>query len=306
MSIWQDKDGYWHVAVARDGKRIHKRCRKGAPKAQAQELEAKIIRDLWEMKHLGKKPDVLIAAAMAEYLKSIQHQKSGNTMKYHALRIAEWIDGQVLKDAPACAARITQELLDEGYARATVNRSLATLKRACNLAYKLGWASENYGDKIELLTEGNERHVYLTKDQIAHICTQDPEIADAVMIAAYTGLRLSELLSLGPVTGDAIYLSSKTKNGRARMIPVARAIREHVARLPIKMPRRTLQQRFKKAAPAGVRWHDLRHSTASLLVNAGVSLYVVGQILGHTTTQTTQRYAHLEDEAKRAAIDLIG
>lgn len=56
----------------------------------------------------------------------------------------------------------------------------------------------------------------------------------------------------------------------------------------------------------GVRWHDLRHSTAILLVNAGVSLYVVGQILGHTATQTTQRYAHLEDEAKRAAIDLLG
>ena len=50
---------------------------------------------------------------------------------------------------------------------------------------------------------------------------------------------------------------------------------------------------------------SVRHSTASLLVNAGASLYVVGQILGHTTTQTTQRYAHLEDDAKRAAIDRI-
>jgi len=48
-----------------------------------------------------------------------------------------------------------------------------------------------------------------------------------------------------------------------------------------------------KSLLADVRIHDLRHSFASFLVNAGRSLYEVQKILGHTQVKTTQRYAHL-------------
>jgi site-specific recombinase XerD len=44
----------------------------------------------------------------------------------------------------------------------------------------------------------------------------------------------------------------------------------------------------------GIRFHDLRHSCASLLINAGVDLYTVGRILGHSQPSVTQRYAHLQ------------
>jgi integrase len=49
----------------------------------------------------------------------------------------------------------------------------------------------------------------------------------------------------------------------------------------------------RKAGLGDVRIHDLRHSFASLLINAGRSLYEVQTILGHTQIKTTQRYAHL-------------
>ncbi len=52
----------------------------------------------------------------------------------------------------------------------------------------------------------------------------------------------------------------------------------------------------KKAGLADVRMHDLRHSFASFLVNAGRSLYEVQKILGHTQVKTTQRYAHLSQD----------
>jgi integrase len=51
-----------------------------------------------------------------------------------------------------------------------------------------------------------------------------------------------------------------------------------------------------KADLADVRVHDLRHSTASFLVNAGRTLYEVQHILGHTQVKTTQRYAHLSHD----------
>jgi integrase len=55
-----------------------------------------------------------------------------------------------------------------------------------------------------------------------------------------------------------------------------------------------------------VRMHDLRHSFASILVSAGASLPLIGQMLGHTQVQTTQRYAHLFDDPMRKAAETVG
>jgi integrase len=55
-----------------------------------------------------------------------------------------------------------------------------------------------------------------------------------------------------------------------------------------------------------VRLHDLRHTYASILASAGLSLPVIGALLGHTQTATTQRYAHLMDDPLRAATERVG
>lgn len=55
-----------------------------------------------------------------------------------------------------------------------------------------------------------------------------------------------------------------------------------------------------------LRIHDLRHSYASYLVSGGVSLPKVGKLLGHTQPATTQRYAHLQDDALRDATNVFG
>ncbi|MGO8422524.1 tyrosine-type recombinase/integrase [Rhizobium ruizarguesonis] len=55
-----------------------------------------------------------------------------------------------------------------------------------------------------------------------------------------------------------------------------------------------------------VRIHDLRHTHASVGVEANLSLQIIGKLLGHTQAKTTERYAHLADDPKRRASDLIG
>ncbi|HUP25410.1 MAG TPA: tyrosine-type recombinase/integrase [Thermoanaerobaculia bacterium] len=62
----------------------------------------------------------------------------------------------------------------------------------------------------------------------------------------------------------------------------------------------------KTAKLDGVRIHDLRHSFASHLVSSGLSLHVVGMLLGHTQAETTARYAHVADKALREAADVMG
>jgi integrase len=62
----------------------------------------------------------------------------------------------------------------------------------------------------------------------------------------------------------------------------------------------------KLAGLSGVRVHDLRHSYASILASAGLSLPVIGALLGHTQPGTTARYAHLYDDPLRAATERVG
>ena len=62
----------------------------------------------------------------------------------------------------------------------------------------------------------------------------------------------------------------------------------------------------KAADLPGYRLHDNRHTHASHLVSSGLSLEIVGRLLGHTNPLTTKRYAHLADDPLRAAAERIG
>ncbi len=55
-----------------------------------------------------------------------------------------------------------------------------------------------------------------------------------------------------------------------------------------------------------VRLHDLRHSFASVGAAGGLSLPMIGALLGHTQAATTQRYAHLAADPLKQAADMIG
>jgi integrase len=54
------------------------------------------------------------------------------------------------------------------------------------------------------------------------------------------------------------------------------------------------------------RLHDLRHTYASILASQGLSLPIIGALLGHTQPQTTARYAHLLDDPLREATERVG
>lgn len=79
-----------------------------------------------------------------------------------------------------------------------------------------------------------------------------------------------------------------------------------IAGQPVKEIQAFWNKVIKEATLENVRIHDLRHTHASHLVSSGLSLSIVGKLLGHTQASTTQRYAHLADESLRQAAELFG
>ena len=145
-----------------------------------------------------------------------------------------------------------------------------------------------------------------------------------------TGARKRELLDARWEDFDEarqVWRIPMTKAGKARHVPLS----DGMVRLLHTVPRfpgcpfvvpnpKTLRPYVsiyaawdtarKAAGLPEVRVHDLRHSFASFLINAGRSLYEVQKILGHTQMRTTQRYAHLSQDtlltAANAAVDAAG
>jgi integrase len=69
---------------------------------------------------------------------------------------------------------------------------------------------------------------------------------------------------------------------------------------------KAVQNAFKRAGLDGFRTHDLRHHAASKLLRGGMSLYELSKLLGHSSIQMTQRYAHLElKSVADKAVDIL-
>lgn len=62
---------------------------------------------------------------------------------------------------------------------------------------------------------------------------------------------------------------------------------------------------MKAAGLKGFRLHDCRHHFASRLVQRGVDLYAVKELLGHSEIAMTERYSHLAPDNLRAAVDAL-
>lgn len=293
-------------------RRTHRVCPKGTTLEQARRFEAKLRQDLFRVIDLGEAPDVSLSKALARYVdEEVSRHKAAKITAQKVQHMQPLIAGRALSEIVAVAAKLVES--ERGRRKpGTTNRKLAILKRVATLSYKKwGWLKEPLGDKIALLPGEVARQTYLDAAQVRelHAACKHQSTKDAVLIAAYTGLRLSELWSITAdmVRDNAVYLPD-SKSGAPRAVPIIGKIRPAVRRWVTteRVPQDTFYFRFIAARKAAgfehVTFHDLRHSCASMLVNAGVDLFVIGQILGHARPATTQRYSHLALETKRRAM----
>lgn len=215
----------------------------------------------------------------------------------------------------------------------TINRYHAGLSSVLQKAAgKWKWISENPARKITRNKENEGCERFLSrKERTALLAaakrSEWPGLHLAILMAISTGARRRELFEL---TWQDIDFQkrearlSDTKNSAPRGLPlipqVVEGLRLTVRRLDTQLiffdptsPQRSMYARlrpyFQKAiAEAGIeplRWHDLRHSCASFLIDAGVPDLVIAAILGHKSLAMTKRYSHLRDGKKREIVDNV-
>lgn len=214
------------------------------------------------------------------------------------------------------------------YKPGSINRVIILLRYMFNLAIK--WEVEgvfrNPTAGIPLLKENNQVERFLSAEEakallIAIKASKNPMLQHIVSMLILTGARKREVLDAKWEDFDMERTSWRipnTKAGKARIVPLSDAATALLTKLrkkkrspcafanPITLkPYKSIYYSWhtarKEAGLDDVRIHDLRHSFASFLVNAGRSLYEVQTLLGHTQIKTTQRYAHLSTTSLRAA-----
>ncbi len=153
---------------------------------------------------------------------------------------------------------------------------------------------------------------------------EDPYTVTAVRLLIFTGARLSEILTLkwDEVDFERSRLALADSQTGEKTIPLSGPASEILRAVPRQKGNPhvicgakpgahlvNLQKPWRRIrAQAGlhdVRLHDLRHSFASVAAGGGMSLPLIGALLGHSQPQTTARYAHLGDDPRQAAAEEI-
>jgi integrase len=212
------------------------------------------------------------------------------------------------------------------------NRVLALLSKMFSLAMEWHWVGSNPTQGIPRFHE-DKRERWLQPEELQRFVKAlneypNQNLADAFRLLLLTGSRKSEVLTAEWSMFDLqqglwTKPSSHTKEKQIEHIPLSIQALELLTHMKKQgdgtgflfpgmsgSPRTTLRVAWSKICQAAgltnVRVHDLRHSYASYLVSNGVSLHIVGRLLGHSQAQTTQRYAHVAHQSLRDASNLFG
>lgn len=309
MSV-RRKGTRWEVRIRSGaGRRIEQRLPAGATRNDAQALEVALRRRLIESA-TGRTDYTLIEALNRWQLEAQRLKSWEKDLKYRAGVLRELAGRYKLSQLVDVAEAIKAHGTANGLTPATINRYLAILKRIGNLALKWGWTQASLGARIESMAGERRRTVFVTQPQLRKLmAAADPRLRDLLQLSVLTGLRRGELLRMthDNLVDRTLVLDAQTKSGLPRVVPLPKGVLAIARRaLPAQIRADNLRKLFDQArAAAGlphVRWHDLRRTYGTWLIQGGANLAQVRDLLGHSDIKTTSVYLSTTRPDLRAAV----
>lgn len=329
---------YWWIAYRDDAGRKIEQSTETTDRAKAALIEAQHRAAIWDEKHHPQPviADPLFDEVLADYLESAQLRRDISRDIYAGRNLAKAFAGRTIRAIqPADIRRYLDDRRRAGVSDSTLKRELNVFCAACN------WAKDENGQDIpnpaarRKPSEPPGRVRWLTSEQAdallaaARSNRRAPYLADFIQLALMTGMRRGELLGLEWSRVDwrnqLVYLD-RQKNGQLGSVPINASAREallsrarfRASQCPaslwvfadpegerLKSVSRSFNSACKTARLEDFHIHDLRHTCAAWLVQAGVPLLEVSQVLRHASIVMTQRYAHLAPHHARSALSRL-
>lgn len=267
------------------------------------------------------------------YLKYVQQYKRSADGDESKLRLHQYdyFGHRRLCDITTRDIQTYHMMISKKLSQSTANRHLALLSMMFNVAIQWDILERSPTKGVKKFKEDNQMQRFLTPEEIGRLYqameTEENKVAvNALKLLLLTGCRREEILKLRweDVSFDSSTLflpDSKTGSRYVQLNGAAMELLKSIVRTkgpfvfpghldgenkPINNPRKCFTRLLKIAKIEGnVRLHDLRHTHASILVNAGASLFVVQKALGHSNPITSQRYSHLSDKTLRDASETV-
>lgn len=321
MHLYRRADSpVWWVAFTLDGRRLRRSTRQTGKVAArlaavgiiAEERQRRPVASAWRLDHLTGTWLAQHGAMRADRA----------TVTYQLANLNRLLGGGTLVRDLTAADIIAYraERKGEGVGNASVNRELALL-RAC-----IRWAAELHGQEPPaglrswrglMLKEPEGRMRALEPGQYrALVDAADDELRTMILLAVTTGLRRDNIrgLTWGQVHLAEARIDVVQKGGRAHSVRLTHPVIAALARLPrggaadCVFPAPNWRRRWERARaraglPEGFRFHDLRHTFATWARHGGIDIADLKDAMGHSSIQTTMRYAKVLPIARRTAFD---
>lgn len=332
MTVTKKKDKYY-CRFQIQGERHHYLCKGATTKQQAEQIEAALkFRLMQQVNGVMPREDkkIKLSTLLDMFLDYSQiNKRSYKSDTYIVKYIREYFKNINANDINLVKLEKfkTYMLKEREVENATFNRYKAVLSKVYNLGIANKLIKENPVKYLKQLQEKNFKIRFLSKEEevkLFHsIRKLNPHIEDIVICALQTGMRRGEIFNLKWSNIDFEYgfiELLETKSGRSRKIPISDKMLEVLGRQQnetdyvfvnkeTKKPYTDIKHSFtnvlKQAGITNFRFHDLRHTVATRLVEKGIDLVVVKEILGHADIQTTMRYAHAVPKRKLEAISVL-
>ncbi len=322
----------WYISYYLYGKQIKRAI--STDRRIAERVLAETIKKLDLQKFRIENPNISWEEFVEKYLSYSKTNKRPKSVQRDIATIK--IFTELMK--PVKVASLTPQIFEEykakriesGVKPSSVNRELNTLKNMVRKAYEWGYLPENFSPQIKRLKDSTQAKKvrFFSKQEIEKLLKVASEtVKKIILIGINTGFRAGEIANL---TWADIDFSRKVaiiqakqdwqpKDNDLREVPLKNKFVKLLKKwkqnsnseyvLGKKFTTEQLSSLFRKYARlAGIKdasIHTLRHTYASHLAMAGVDLYTIAKLLGHSDVSTTQIYAHLLPDILRNAVNKL-
>lgn len=345
MVVKQDpRTGHWTFNFMINGKRYHRSVPEATKQKDAEKAETVFKGELLQGRYnlAENKKYKKLSELIKVYLEySIQNKASSKLDEYSTKTFIDFIgDKSINEITPAliekwkkyrssCKVKTTTgkgfKELDRLVSKSSINREMRSLSKMFSIAVDNDWLEYNPFFKVKKFKEENKLERYLSiQEERKLLNSAEGTFMKAILICLlHTGMRPIELKQLKwkCVHFEEGYIDIlKTKSGNPRKVPLSKTLKTELEKLSrlsdyvftnpkTLKPYVNIRDRFmdlcKENGITEIRLYDLRHTAATRMNAATGDIVVVKDVLGHSSLNVTQRYAHPVPERKKLAIEAL-